>query len=157
MLETNKFALVIRLQKTSSRCLQNVLVKSNLFLLVIRIEDVFKTFSRRLPKKSSRRFARAFSRRLQDIFKTSYQNVFKTSSKHLAKISSRHLQDVLQRCLQDVFKTYHQVKLFLSLIRLREVFNMFLRRTARTVISRRICLGHTSQKFMVSVQNLQKW
>ena len=69
---------------------------------------------------------------------------------------SRHLQDVLQRCLQDVFKTYHQVKLFL-LTRLREVFNTFLRSAAKTVIYRGICLGHTSEKLMVSVQNLQEW
>ena len=40
------------------------------------------------------------------------------------------LQDVLQRCSQDVFKTYHQVKLFL-LARLWDVFNTFLRLTAR--------------------------
>ena len=88
------------------------------------------------------------SKCLQDVFKTSCKNVFKTSS--------RRLQDVLQRYLQDVFKTYHQVKLFL-LTNLRDVFNTFLRRTAKTVIYRRICLGHTSEKFMVSVQNLQEW
>ena len=40
------------------------------------------------------------------------------------------LQDVLQRCPQDVFKKYHQVKLFL-LTRLWDVFNTFLRLTAR--------------------------
>ena len=51
---------------------------------------------------------------------------------------SRHLQDVLERCLQDVFEIYYQVKLFL-LTRLQEVFNTFLRRTAKTVIYRRIC------------------
>ena len=113
--------------------------QDNIFVLVIRLQDVFKTFSRRLAKMSSRRF--------QDVFKTSCKNVFKTSS--------RRLQDVLQRYLQDVFKTYHQVKLFL-LTNLRDVFNTFLRRTAKTVIYRRICLGHTSEKFMVSVQNLRE-
>ena len=79
-------------------------------------------FSGILAKTSSRRF----------------QDVFKTSSRCLPdvlKTSSRHLQDVLQRCLQDVFKTYYKVKLFL-LTSLRVVFDMFLRHTVKTVISR---------------------
>ena len=98
----------IRLGHTSSRCLQ----------------DVFKTFSRHF----------------QDVFKTSCKKVFKTSSRHFEdvfKTFSRHLQHVLPRRLQDVFKTYHQVKGFL-LTRLPDLFNTFLRRTAKTVIYRRI-------------------
>ena len=84
------------------------------------------------------------------------RNFFKDPSKHPAKASSRHLQDVLQRYLQDVFKMYHQVKLFL-LSRLREVFNTFLRRTAKMVIYRGFFLGHTtSEKLMVILQNLQE-
>ena len=34
---------------------------------------------------------------------------------------------------------------------------MFLRRTAKAITHRRIYLGHISDKFMISVQNLQKW
>ena len=74
LMKTNIFLLIIRLQKTSSRRLQDVLVKTNIFVLAIRLQDVFKTFSRRL------------------------QDVFKTSSKRLQdlfKASSRRLQDVL--------------------------------------------------------------
>ena len=88
----------IHLSNTSSRRLQDVLVKTNIFVLAIRLQDVFKTFSRRLQdifktfskrlaKTSSRRFAKTFSRRLQDVFKT--------PSRPLAKI------------FQDVFKTYY--------------------------------------------------
>ena len=91
----------VRLSLTSS---EDVLVKTNIFVLVICLQDVLKTSSRRL------------------------QNVFKTSSRRLQdvfKMSSRHLQDVLQRYLQDVFKAYHQVNLF-YLTRPREVFNTFL-------------------------------
>ena len=131
LIKTNIFALVIRLQKTSSkRLLQDVLVKTNLCVLAIRLQDVLQ-------------------KRLQDVFKK--------SSKRLAKTSSRRLQDLLQRYLQDVFKTYHQVKLFL-LTRLWEAFNTFLRRSfPKTVIYRGICPGNTtSDKFMVSVQNLQE-
>ena len=117
----------VRLQKTSSRRLdqdeyihlthtssEDVLIKTNIFVLVIRLQDVFKTFSRRLQdvfKTSSRRF--------QDVFKTSCKNVFKTSS--------RRLQDVLQRCLQDLFKMYHWVNLFL-LTRFQDVFETFSKR-----------------------------
>ena len=81
----------VRLQNTSWRrlhqdefvriCLassEDVLVKTNIFVLAIRLQDVFKTFSRRL----------------QDVFKTSYKNVFQTSLRRLAKISSRRFQDV---------------------------------------------------------------
>ena len=72
------------------RRLQDVLVKTNIFALAIRLQDVFKMFWRRLQN-----FFKTSSRRLQDVLKTSLI----------------HLQDVLQRYLQDVFKTYHQVKL----------------------------------------------
>ena len=129
---------------------------------------LFKTSSRRsqalsrLAKTSSRHLAKTSSRHLQDVFKTSsrhLQNVFKTSSRrfeNVIKTSSRHLQDFLQRCHQDVFKTYYQVKLFLSNCSVL-AFKTFLILTAKTVIYWRICLVHTSEKFMVSVQNLQGW
>ena len=74
LIKTNMFALGLRIQKTSPRRLQDVLVKTNIFILAICLQDVFKTSS---------------------------------------------------RPLQGVFKTYHQVNLFF-LTRLREVFNTFL-------------------------------
>ena len=81
------------------------------------------------------------------------------SAKRLAKASSRYRQDVLPRYLQDVFKTYHQVKLFL-LARPQDVFDMysahFLRCTAKTVIYRMICLGHTSIKNLWSMYKICK-
>ena len=83
----------------SRRRLQDALIKTNIFVLAIRLQDVLQ-------------------KRLQDVFRTSY----------------RHLQYVLQRCLQDISKTYHQVKLPIS--------NCLPRSS--------ICLGHTSEKFMVS-------
>ena len=86
------------------RRLQDVLIKINIFVLVIRLQDVFKASSRRLTK--------TFSRSLQNVFRTSCKNVFKTSS--------RRLQDVLQRCLQDLFKMYHWVNL-MSLRRFQNV------------------------------------
>ena len=45
--KTSWRCLHLRLQKTSSRCLQDVLIKTNIFLLVIRLQDVFKTYSTR--------------------------------------------------------------------------------------------------------------
>ena len=123
------------------RRLQDILVKTNIFVLAIHLQDAFKTFTRRL----------------QDVFKTSCQVVFKKVCKNVFKTSSRHLQDDLQRYLLDVFKAYHQVKLFL-LTRLWEVFNTFLRRSfPKKVIYRGVYLGNTtSEKFLVSVQNLQE-
>ena len=127
----------IRLSHTSSeddwRRLQDVLFKTNIFILAIRLQyvlpirlqDVFKTFSGRLQDvffktfssrrflqdvfKASRRLNKTSSRRLQSV-KKSCKNVFKTSS--------RPFQDL--QVLQEFFKAYHQVKLFL-LASLREV------------------------------------
>ena len=62
LIKTNIVALLIRLQKTSSRHLQDILTNTNIFVLTIRLQDVFKTSSRRLAKTSSRH--------LQDVFKT---------------------------------------------------------------------------------------
>ena len=63
------------------RRLQDILIKTNIIVLVIRLQDVFKTSARRL----------------QNIFKTSsrhLQDFLKTSSRRLAKISSRRFQNV---------------------------------------------------------------
>ena len=118
------------LQKTSSRHFQDVLIKTNIFVFVILLEDVFKTFSKPLQD--------VLLRRLQDFLQKRLQNVFKAS----VKTSSRLLQDVSKTFwsrLQDIFKTSWRV------IRLN------------CLPSSRICLGHTSEKFMVSVENLHVW
>ena len=64
------------------------MVKTNLFVLAIRLQDVFKTFSRCPAKTSSRRF----------------QDVFRMSSRRLTKTSWRHLQDVFKTSCKDIFK-----------------------------------------------------
>ena len=131
--------------KTSSRRLQDVLPR--------RRQNFFKTSSRRLAKTSSRHFQdvfKTFSRRLQD-FKTSsrrLRDVLKTSSRRLAKMPSKRFQDI---------PSSYTVLLNKFSICLQDVFTTFLRRSAKTVIYRRVCLGHTFEKFMVSVQNLQEW
>ena len=84
------------------RRLQDVLIKSNMFALALRLQKT--SWSRPIYsswpyvfKTSSRRFQDVLQKRLQDIFKTSsrrFEDVFKTSSRRLAKISSRRFQDV---------------------------------------------------------------
>ena len=64
------FTWVIGPQKTSSRRFYDVLIKTNIFVLVICLEDVFKTFSRRLQDGLSRLLRNFFttsSRGFQDI------------------------------------------------------------------------------------------
>ena len=145
------------------------------FIIFFRrlLQDVFKTFwSRRMYFY----WSYVFRRCLQDFFKMSWSRqiysswscIFKTLSRRLAKTSSRHLQHVFKissrhvtkissRHLPDVFKTYHQVQPLL-LTRLQDdVFNTFLRRIAKTIVCVKICPGHTSEKFMVKVQNFQEW
>ena len=99
-------------------------------------EDVLKTSSRHLDQDQYIRLGHTSSRRLQDVFKT--------SSTPLAKTSSRRLQ----KRLQDIFKTS-----------CKDAFKIFWRRIIRLNCfpGSRICLGHTSEKFMVSVENLQVW
>ena len=164
LIKTNIFAWALRLQKTSSRCLQDFLVSIRLDHTSSRhLKDVLKTFWRGFQdvfKTSSRRLQNIFQTSSKNVFKTSSRRLPKTSSRHLEDVlqtSSRHLEDVLQRYIQGVFKTYHQVKVFL-LTRLQEVFNTFLRRYfPKTIIHRGICLGNTTfEKFMTSVQNLQE-
>ena len=134
----------LRLQKTSSRPLQDVLIKTNIFVLNINLQDAFKTFSRRFQvvfKTSCKIFLKTSSRRVQDMFKTCskyLQDVFQKCIQRIFNTSSRHFEDVLQVCLQDNFSAYHQVKLFL-LLNLADVFNTFLRRTAKKIFYRTIC------------------
>ena len=101
----------LRLQKTSLRRLQDVLVKNNIFALAMHLQDVFKTSCQNVFKTSSRRLqdvSKMSSRRLQEIFKTPCQDVFKTSCKNVFKTSSRSLQYILKsssKRLQEIFKT----------------------------------------------------
>ena len=82
------------------RRLQDVLIKTNMFALALRLQDVFKTSWSRPIYLSWPYVFKTFSRRLQDIFKTSsrsLQGVFNTSSRRFEdvfKMSSRHFQDV---------------------------------------------------------------
>ena len=95
LIKTNIFTLVISLQKTFSRRLQDVLIKTNIFVLVICLQDVFKMFLRYLQD--------ILLRGLQGVFKTSCQNVFlKMSSKHLQadfETYSTHVSEGLRRRL----------------------------------------------------------
>ena len=80
----------IRLSHTSS---EDVLVKTNIFFLTMRLQSVFKTSSRGL----------------QYVFKTSCKNVFKTSSRRLLDVSnttSRRLAKASSRRHKNVLKTF---------------------------------------------------
>ena len=127
----------IRLQKTSSRRLQDILIKTNIIALLIRLQ---KTSSRRLDQGQYICLGHTPSRHLQDVSRT--------SSRHLQDILPRRLQDVLQKRLQNIFKTSS-----------KDVFKKFSRRIIRLNCLPRsmICLGDTSEEFMISVGNLQVW
>ena len=118
------------------RRLQDVLVKTHIFVLAIRLQDVFRTSSRYFDnvfKKSSRRLEKR------------PQNIFKTSSRRLAKISSRRFQNV---------SSSWTVLVNTSLRSIQHVSETFF---SKDDYLQRICPGNTtSDKFMVSVQNLQE-
>ena len=112
--------LRLHLQKTSSRRFdqdeyiglthtssEDVLIKTNVFVLVIGLQDVLPRHLQNVFKTSSRH--------LQDVLLRPFQDVFKMFSRRLAKTSSRRFEDVFKiswRHLHDI-KTYHWVKLFL--------------------------------------------
>ena len=80
------FAFVFR------RRLQDVLIKTSIFVLVICLQDVFKTSCQDVFKTSLKGLQDIFKTSCKNIFKTSsgrLQDVFKTSSRRLAKMSSR--------------------------------------------------------------------
>ena len=85
------------LSLTSSKRLQDVLVKANIFVLAIRLQDVFKTSWSRPIYSSWLYFFKTSSRHFQDAFKTFSRRLVKSSSRRFEKVfkrSSRHLQDV---------------------------------------------------------------
>ena len=96
----------VRLSLTSS---EDVLVKTNIFVLAIRLQDVLNTFSRRLEdvlKTSWQDVFKTSSKRLAKTSSRCLQNVFKTSSRRLAKTSSKRLQDIFKTSCKDIFKTF---------------------------------------------------
>ena len=102
------------------RRFQDVFIKTNIFVLIIRLDHTS-------------------SRSLQDVLKTSSRRLAKTSCKSVFKISSRRLQDVLKTSSRRLAKMPSRCW---RIIRLN-----YLTRS-------RICLGDTSEKFMVSVENV---
>ena len=98
--------------------------------------------------------------RLPDVFKASCKNILKTSSRHiqrhLAKEFSRRLQNAFKTLCKDVFKTFSRRFQVNTCSRrfqgFKDAFNAFFRCTGKTIIYRKICLGHTSERFMLRVQ-----
>ena len=83
---------------------------------------IFSLFAKRLRKTSSSRLARRLPRRLQDVFKTSSRRVCKTSCNYVFKTSSRRLGrqknvtlKTSSRRLQDVFSTSSPRQMFAGL------------------------------------------
>ena len=101
----NEDVFSLRLQKTSWRRLdQDEYVR----LSLTSSEDVFKTFWSRPIYSSWPYVFKTSSRRLQDVFKTSSRRLAKTSSRHLQDIFKTYYQVkvFLVTQFQDIFETY---------------------------------------------------
>ena len=123
----------------ASFCLdEDVLKTSWRRLFSLSLEDPSKTSSRRLHQYEYIRLGYTSSRRLQDVWRA----FSRCLQKHLQDVLPRRLQDVLQKVLQGVFTTFCNY-----------VFKTFLRHIIRLTV----CLGHTSEKFIVSVRKIQVW
>ena len=90
----------LRLQKTSSRRLQDVLVKTNMFALALRLQ---KTSSRRLGQDQYIRLGHMFSRRLGH---DQYIRLGHMFSRRLGQGQYIRLGHMSSRRFQDVFKTF---------------------------------------------------
>ena len=105
----------LRLQKTSSRRLQDVLIKTNMFALALRLQKT--SWSR--PIYSSwpclQDVFKTSLKRLQDIFKTSCKDIFKTFSRRTTRLNClprSHLWEIYGQCRKFVsvlkfIKFYH--------------------------------------------------
>ena len=94
------------------RHLEDVLIQKNIFALVIRLQDLFKTswsWSRRIYSSwliiRHRDIFKKFSRCLQDVFPRCLQNVFKKFCKNIFKTSLRRLVNVFKTSCKDVYIT----------------------------------------------------
>ena len=136
-----------RRPENAFRLLEDVLIKTNIFTLLIRFQ---KTSSRRLDQDQYIRLGHTFSRNTEGVFITSsrplqyilpkkYYSVFLTSSRLLPDILPRRLQDVFKtfsRRFQDIFKTpsRHLQDVLLRPIqdvlqkRLQDIFKTFWKR-----------------------------
>ena len=155
----NEDVLKTSWRRLSSSSSEDVLIKTNMFALALRLQ---KTSSRRLGQDQYIRLGYTSSRRLQDVLQKRLQDIFKTSSKRLQDVLQKGLQDIFKtssRRLQNVFKTPSRHLQDIFKTSCKDAFKMFWRRIIRLncLPSSRICLGHTSEKFMVSVENLQVW
>ena len=105
----------LRLQKTSSRRLQDVLIKTNMFALALRLQKT--SWSR--PIYSSWPYVfKTSSRHLQDVFKTSrLQDIFKTSCKDIFKTFPRRTTRL--NCLprSHLWEIYGQCRKFVSVLK----------------------------------------
>ena len=99
--------------KTSSRCLDQAEYIRLGHASSRRLQNIFKTFSKRLQNVLLRCLQHVFKTSWRRLAKTSWKNledVFKTSARGAAKISSRHLQEVFKTSsglLHYVFKMHH--------------------------------------------------
>ena len=127
-----------------TRRLQDVMIKTNIFALLIRLQ---KTSSRCLDQDQHIRLGHTSSRRLQYVLRKRIKDVFKTSLKHLQDVLLRR-QDIKtsSRHFQDVFKTYYQVKLFL-VTQFQDVFEMYSKRSWDVLLGRLSAGGLTRSNF----------
>ena len=102
----------LHLQKTSSRRLQDVLIKTNMFALVIRLQKTSLNGLQEILVKqiysSWSYFFKTSSRHVQDVLPRRFQDVLKTSLRllqYVLKTFSRRPQDTFKTSYQDVFKT----------------------------------------------------
>ena len=112
--------------KTSSRRLEDVF-SVTLFIF----QDVFKSYSQYVFLKRLQDVFKTFSRRLQDVF----QDVFKTSSRRLQDVFARRLAIMSSRRLHNVFKTSWKAKKYYT----EDVFKTSSRRLQYVFTKTNVC------------------
>ena len=127
LIKTNMFNLALRLQKTSSRRFQKVSSKSSKYSKYSSCPYAFKTFSKSFQevfKTSCKNLFKTSSRCFEDIFRMFCLDVFKTSLKRLHNVLKNVFKTSLRR-LQDVLKTSSRHRQDVLQKYLQEVFKTY--------------------------------
>ena len=108
LIKTNIFALVIPLQKTSSRLFHHVLIKTNIFVLVTRLQDLFRS--------SSWPLAKTYSIYLQDIFNPFLRYTAKTIYTYVHRVYIHSICDIIYHIIYIYICVYVYMAFYTNII-----------------------------------------
>ena len=138
--------------KDSSRSLQDVLVKTNIFVLFILLQNVFKTCCQNVFNRFSRRLQDVLQKSLQDIFKTFCKDVFNTFSIRIImlKLSCQHVFEKYSTSFWDVMQRRLSTEGFASVTFLKNLWSVC--KIARVIKISQVLVFHFTTPYIGCLQ-----